>query len=205
MKSSRLAIFWTVLVLTVILDQAIKMWVRNTLHIGESWKGGPIPGYFEITLTYNKGIAFGMFQGSAQLMTPIAIIIAGVAIRTIYKNPNESRWGSVALGLLASGALGNLYDRLFHWKDGVTDMFLIRLANITHGRINDFPVFNIADSCITAAMIMLLISWSKNPHDEKKKDDAKPTPLAEPESAPAESSQSEFSSVPATMIDQSQS
>lgn len=203
MKSKRLVLFWSVMILTIILDQAIKLWVRNNLNIGESWKGGPFPGIFEITLTYNKGIAFGMFQGGALLMTPIAVVIAFYAVRAIYRNPNETRWGSVALGLLASGALGNLYDRLFHWDKGVTDMFLLRLANITHGRLNDFPVFNVADSCITVAMIMLLISWSRNPHDEKKTDES-PVPSPEPERAQEDSSPSESFSIP-TALDQSQS
>ena len=168
----------------------MKVWVRGHLVQGQSWPGGPIPGYFEITLTYNKGIAFGMFQGGALLMTPIAVVIAGIAIRTIYRNPAESRWGTVALGLLASGAIGNLYDRLFHWSTGVTDMFLVRLANITHGRMNDFPVFNVADSCITVAMIMLLITWSKNPHEEPKLA-GKQSPSAEPTPTPEGSSPSE--------------
>lgn len=166
---SRLTIFWVVMLATILLDQWLKAWVRGHLNQGQSWNGGPLPGYFEITLTYNKGIAFGMLQGGGLIMTPIAIIIAGVAIRTIYKNVNESRWGTVALGLLASGALGNLIDRVFNNKMGVTDMFLLRLGNITHGKLSDFPVFNIADSCISVAMVMLLISWSKqaaNEHEE---------------------------------------
>ena len=168
MKSKRLVIFWVVMILTIAFDQWIKAWARGNLNIGQSWNGGPWHGIFEITLTYNKGIAFGMLQGGGLIMTPIAIIIAGVAIRTIYKNANESNWGSVALALLASGALGNLIDRVFNNKMGVTDMFLLRLANITGGRLNDFPVFNVADSCISVAMVMLLISWSKQSAAEKE-------------------------------------
>ena len=126
--------------------------------VGESWKGGPWHGVFEITLTYNKGIAFGMLQGGGLIMTPIAIVIAGFAIWTIYKNANETRWGTVALGLLASGALGNLIDRLFNSKSGVTDMFLLRLANITHGRFSDFPVFNVADSALTVGVVLMAIN-----------------------------------------------
>lgn len=203
MKFNRFLLFWSVFIITVALDQAVKVWVRNTLNIGESWKGGPFPGTFEITLTYNKGIAFGMFQGGAILMTPVAIVIAGYAIYTIYKNPKETRWGTVALGLLASGALGNLYDRLFHWDKGVTDMFLLRLANITHGRLNDFPVFNVADSCISVAMVMLLITWSRQPHGEQKPSE-KSAPESVQESAPEDNLPSESASIP-TAIDQSQS
>lgn len=168
MKSQRLTVFWVIMLATIALDQILKNWVRSHLNVGESWKGGPWHGVFEITLTYNKGIAFGMLQGGGLIMTPIAIVIAGFAIWTIYKNANETRWGTVALGLLASGALGNLIDRLFNSKSGVTDMFLLRLANITHGRFSDFPVFNVADSCISVAMVMLLISWSKQSAVEKE-------------------------------------
>jgi signal peptidase II len=167
-KSQRLTIFWIVMLATIAFDQWIKAWVRGHLNQGQSWSGGPWHGVFEITLTYNKGIAFGMLQGGGLIMTPIAIIIAGFAIRAIYKNANESTWGTIALGLLASGALGNLIDRLFNSKMGVTDMFLLRLGNITHGRMSDFPVFNVADSCISVAMVMLLIAWSKQSADEKE-------------------------------------
>ncbi len=170
MNSRRLTTFWIVMVGTIVFDQWLKLWVRNNLRVGESWHGGPWFGVFEITKTFNKGIAFGMLQGGGLIMTPIALIIAGMAIRTIYKNPNESRWGSVALALLASGALGNLIDRLFNSKEGVTDMFLLRLNNITHGKLNDFPVFNVADSCISIAMVMLLITWSKQGATEKEKE-----------------------------------
>ena len=168
MNAKRLPIFWVIMIGMVILDQVIKAWVRNHLNIGQSWNGGPWPGIFEITLTFNKGIAFGQLQGFGLIMTPIALIIAGMAIRTIYKNVNETAWGTVALGLLASGAIGNLIDRLFNAKTGVTDMFLLRLANITHGKLNDFPVFNVADACISVAMVMLLITWSKQAANEKE-------------------------------------
>ncbi len=203
MKFNRLAVFWGVFAVMVLLDQALKVWVRNHLNIGESWRGGPLPGIFEITLTYNKGIAFGMFQGGALLMTPVAIVIAGFAIYTIYKNPKESRWSTVALGLLAAGAIGNLYDRLFHWDKGVTDMFLLRLANITHGRFGDFPVFNIADSCISVAMVMLLITWMKHPNDGQKAYETQQQ-LSEQEPGPADSSPLESFSNPVA-TDQSQS
>jgi signal peptidase II len=168
MKAKRLPVFWVIMIGMVILDQVLKAWVRNHLNIGQSWNGGPWPGVFEITLTFNKGIAFGQLQGFGLIMTPIALVIAGMAIRTIYKNVNETVWGTIALGLLASGAIGNLIDRLFRSKIGVTDMFLLRLGNITRGKLNDFPVFNIADACISVAMVMLLITWSKQAAHEKE-------------------------------------
>ena len=167
MRSKRLAFFWVLMLATIAIDQWLKAWVRGHLNVGGSWGARPWPGVFELTLTYNKGIAFGMLQGGGLIMTPIALVIAGFAIHTIYKKANESLWGTIALALLASGALGNLLDRLFNGKDGVTDMFLLRLNHITNGKMNDFPVFNVADSCISVAMVMLLLTWSKQSEIEK--------------------------------------
>jgi len=135
----------------LLVDQGVKEWVREAIPRGGSLSGSkPFPGIFEITLNYNQGIAFGLFQGRANLMTPIALIIAvGAAIYSL-RNKQEGIHMHVAMGLLASGALGNLYDRLFD-KRGVTDMFWFRLI--------DFPVFNVADACITVATILLVVSW----------------------------------------------
>lgn len=168
MRSKRLTLFWILMLAMIVIDQWLKAWVRGHINVGGLWSGSrPWPGVFELTLTYNKGIAFGMFQGGGLIMTPIALVIAGFAIHTIYKKSNDSLWGTIALALLASGALGNLIDRLFNGKDGVTDMFLLRLNHITNGRLNDFPVFNVADSCISVAMVLLLITWSKQSEIEK--------------------------------------
>lgn len=157
----KFGIFLFVLVAMLALDQYVKGWVRHAMPERGSLGGLPIPGFFELTLTYNKGIAFGLFQGRANLMTPVALIIAAGA--TIYSLRNRFTEGvttHIAMGLLASGALGNLYDRLFDHR-GVTDMFWFRAI--------DFPVFNVADACITVATILLIITWWRDAVREGKK------------------------------------
>jgi signal peptidase II len=57
---------------------------------------------------------------------------------------------------LAAGAIGNLIDRL--WMQKVTDMFWFRPIN--------FPVFNIADSCITVAAIILVVKGMTEPQEK---------------------------------------
>jgi signal peptidase II len=161
MARDRRPLFFAVLILGLVADQALKSWVRDHLLVNQS-PGYPIPGVFELTLTYNKGIAFGMLQGHGQLMTPIALLIAGIAIWHVLKHPHETRWTMTLAGLMACGALGNLYDRLRFGE--VTDMFSFRLIS--------FPVFNVADSCITIATCMLIITWLREPF---QKDDG-PTP-----------------------------
>ncbi len=145
----RRAIFWVLLIVLLLVDQWVKYWTRTHISVGSYYHGLPFPGVFELTLTYNQGVAFGKLQGYGLLMAPVALIISGVAAYYSWKHPHESRWNHVTAGLLAAGALGNLYDRVFQGK--VTDMFEIRLIN--------FPVFNVADVCISVAAGMLIVTW----------------------------------------------
>jgi signal peptidase II len=130
----------------LVIDQLVKFWVRSTMIPTQSLSA-PWPGVFEIELTYNKGIAFGMLQGLGIYLAPVAIAIAILAGAYSYRNPQESPWLHASLGLIASGALGNLYDRAFHGK--VTDMFSLVIIH--------FPVFNVADSCITVGATILVL------------------------------------------------
>lgn len=155
----RQVMFLIVMVGMIVADQLVKAWIRHAFAVHGSIGGLPWPGVFELTLTYNEGIAFGLFQGAGVFLAPIAVAIAAGATWYSFSHPKESPWGHFAMGLLAAGAIGNLIDRIaFH---RVTDMFWFRLI--------DFPVFNVADSCITVAAILLILVWwrdaaQKKPH-----------------------------------------
>jgi signal peptidase II len=143
----KLSVFAIGFVGLVVIDQLVKLWVRGALSQGQSiplW-----PNVFEIELTYNQGIAFGLFQGKGVFLTPVAMLISGGAAAYVWKHPEESIWNHVAFGLLAAGAVGNLIDRIVFHR--VTDLFFIRAIS--------FPVFNVADSCITIATVMLILGW----------------------------------------------
>lgn len=142
-------LFWAITLSMLATDQAIKLWTRNAFHEGQS-RPVPWPGVFELRLTYNEGVAFGMLQGLGVMTAPIAVAIAlGCAFYS--HRARERRTIHVALGLLAAGSLGNLVDRL--WLGRVTDMFWFRAVN--------FPVFNFADSCITVAAVLLILRWGR--------------------------------------------
>jgi signal peptidase II len=141
-------LFWVAMVVFIVIDQLVKLDVRHTMVAGQALPY-PWPNVFEIQLTFNQGIAFGYFQGKGVMLAPIAVVISVGSIWYILKHPEESKWNHFAFGLLAAGALGNLFDRVAFQR--VTDMFWFRLIN--------FPVFNVADSCITVATTMLIIGW----------------------------------------------
>ncbi|MFQ3587269.1 MAG: signal peptidase II [Fimbriimonadaceae bacterium] len=142
--------FSAVFAFFLIVDQVVKAWARGA---AENVEGRIIyalwPGVFEFKLLYNRGIAFGMLQGMGVWLAPIAIAITLAAAYHVWRHPRESKVVQVGMALLASGAIGNVIDRI--WLGKVTDMFWFRLI--------DFPVFNVADSCITVAAFLLVWKW----------------------------------------------
>lgn len=152
------------------LDQVVKWWAREAADWTESRSIWAMwPGVFELRLVYNKGIAFGMMQGGGVFLTPIAIAITAAAAWYSWKHPREPRITHVTMALLASGAIGNLIDRV--WLGKVTDMFWIRIIN--------FPVFNVADVCITAAGVLLALGAVKELVKPKSADEV-PAESAKP-------------------------
>jgi signal peptidase II len=142
-------LFWALFGSMLIADQWLKHYIRGAFH--QRQREPIVPNVLDLTLTYNEGIAFGLFQGAGIFLAPIAVLIAIIAAVYSHRNPRDSMWMHGAMALLAAGALGNLYDRLAHGR--VTDMFEIRLFQ--------FPVFNIADACITVAAGILIVKWGR--------------------------------------------
>lgn len=128
--------------LVVLVDQAVKLWAVSALQLNESLP--VISGVFHLTLTHNTGVAFGMAQGKGILTIPISILVMGGILYFRRHLPGSPRWRDLALSLLFGGALANLIDRL---RLGyVIDMFDFQV----------WPVFNVADSAITVAILMLI-------------------------------------------------
>ena len=163
----------------LVVDQVVKAWARGAAENVEGRVIYPLwPGVFELKLLYNRGIAFGMLQGMGVWLAPIAIAITVAAAYHVYKNPRESKVVHFGLALLAAGAIGNVIDRI--WLGKVTDMFWFRLI--------DFPVFNVADSCITIAAGLLVWKWGLDAfrHDAHPATAGRAPATNEPERPPRE-------------------
>ena len=125
------------------LDQFTKFLASKNLFLNQSIP--VISQVFHFTLIHNKGAAFGILKERV----PLFIIASTLAIILLYLNIKKHRKTSlysISLGLILSGALGNLIDRLF--LGYVIDFLDFRI----------WPVFNIADSAITVGAILL--GWS---------------------------------------------
>lgn len=133
----------------VVLDQLTKFLALNFLQLNTPFV--LIKNFFNLTLVYNRGAAFGLFQH--QLLAFIAIsILAIVIILFNLKNKNNTLIFKLSLSLILGGAVGNLIDRVRFGY--VIDFLDFRV----------WPVFNLADSFITIAAVLLFweILFNKN-------------------------------------------
>ena len=105
-----------------------------------------------LTYVENRGAAFGTMMGGRWFfvaLTVIVVVAGGIYYSKIY-NKNESKIASLALVLVAGGAIGNCIDRLF--RGYVVDMLSFNFFGYS------FPVFNFADICVVIGAVLLVVS-----------------------------------------------
>ena len=134
------SIFFFIAATVVLLDQLTKMLVREKIPLGTSVP--VIPYILSLTHTTNTGASFSLFTKYSFLLTSIAVAVI-LAIIFFYKIiPKEYK---LSFALILGGTAGNLCDRIFFGR--VTDFM----------DIHTFSIFNVADSAITLAAILLII------------------------------------------------
>jgi lipoprotein signal peptidase len=169
-------LFWAFALGGIALDQVSKYGVFRWLYNdgqGDQWNvfpgvfrlvahfsgdrdpGGPLTALRTLSgpilPTVNQGALFGLgnrWEGSANLIFTVISLVAAVAI--VYWSTRRATardWLLCSsLGLILAGTVGNLYDRVVF--DGVRDFL--------HFYLIDWPVFNVADSCLVCGAILLL-------------------------------------------------
>jgi signal peptidase II len=136
----------------VAIDQLTKSWAVSSLATGPK---AVIGDTVEFNLTRNGGSAFSRFQGITPILAVGAIIVTVVLIRVLRRTTD--RLLVIGLVLVLGGALGNLMDRIF------------RTPGFMRGHVVDFvavgwwPVFNVADSCVTIGAILLILRSLRAP------------------------------------------
>ena len=111
MTKGRLA---TLIVVAILLiDQAIKIWVKTSMCLHESIQ---VTDWFYITFIENMGMAFGMQLGSKILLSLFRVVaIAALAYYIWLEVKRKTRTGYiVCLAMILAGAAGNLIDCLFY-------------------------------------------------------------------------------------------
>lgn len=170
-----------------VVDQITKWWIVMNFSQpapGYNYAAGEsivvIEGFFNIVRVHNQGVAFGFGNGTSWapiVFLAVPIIAMGLLWFFYKKGAFATNMLKFAAALLVTGILGNLTDRLFQ------GFFLDRYADasfwtrLSQGYVVDFidvilplydkivpksgghwPAFNVADSCISIAAILLIIS-----------------------------------------------
>jgi signal peptidase II len=137
---------------TLVLDQATKLWVLHLLELPERIGGKvELSPFFDLTYVENRGISFGLLAGgmvSRVFLSLVSVAVSVFLVRWLMRT--ERRFAGIAAGLILGGAIGNLIDRVFY---GYVVDFL-DFSGIGFGY-----VFNVADAAINIGVAFLLYDW----------------------------------------------
>ena len=161
--------------LLVVLDQITKMMVKGFslfgfdhqgMYIGESFN--VLGDFLRITFVENPGMAFGVEFGTGKIFLTLFSLIASFGlIYYLHIFKDAHRYVRIGIMLILAGAFGNFIDRMFYgviygnsplFYGLVVDFIQIDIPDITFNSITytHWPVFNIADSCVSIGMVFLL-------------------------------------------------
>lgn len=189
-----------IILLVLIVDQAVKIYVKLHFSLGEQVQ---VFSWFRICFIENNGMAFGMELIGKLFLTlfrVVAVVVLAYYIRLLIKK--QVRTGYIlTVALVLAGAAGNILDSLFYglmfsasqytgpaavifpqgggyaglFYGKVVDMFYFPIIRNGAGDVLFFsPVFNVADSAITVAVVIILLFFRNELNEslETKKEDA---------------------------------
>ncbi|WP_413790282.1 signal peptidase II [Streptococcus suivaginalis] len=138
------------------LDQWIKAWTVATIELDTVVDF--IPGFMSLAYLRNYGAAWSILQNQQWFFTIVTLVVMAGLARYLAKSIRGSLFTLFSLSLIIAGGLGNFIDRL---RLGyVVDMFHLDFIN--------FPVFNLADVCLTVGVGLLLICIMKEENNGSK-------------------------------------
>ncbi len=183
-----------IILLIVLLDQVLKIYIKLHFTLGETVQIFP---WWQICFIENDGMAFGIEWFDKLFLTLFRIVAVGLLVwyMVCLVKKNARTGYLVMIALVTAGALGNIIDCMFYGLifsqsslcevahlvpigDGyapffygkVVDMLYFPLITNSAGEVLFFrPVFNLADSAITVAVILILLFYRKDLNDTLSK------------------------------------
>ncbi|KRN95150.1 signal peptidase II [Pediococcus stilesii] len=127
------------------LDQVVKYLVSSKISVGEVKE--VVPGVISLTNLRNDGAAWSILSGNQVFFYLITVVALIVLFYLLYTQRQHSiyQWGLI---LMITGTLGNFIDRIR--LKYVVDMFQVDFFN--------FPIFNVADVCLTVGVLVLFVA-----------------------------------------------
>ncbi|HKT34153.1 MAG TPA: signal peptidase II [Nitrospira sp.] len=181
-RSSRYLLLTTIAVIVIVLDQATKYWIMQSMRLHESIP--VISNLFSLTYIRNPGAAFGLLASSSNAFRTVffgvtSLLALGLLGTILVRMPDRDWIGQVSIAGILGGAIGNLIDRLRfgevidfldayiigpnfqfyidHYQIGSLEIgpYLVDLSGPHH-----WPAFNVADSAISVGVVCLMLHFA---------------------------------------------
>ena len=141
---------WLILVLgitvLIALDQWTKHWISETIIYGD--KIPIIHGFLYLTYHHNPGAAWGILDGRFAFFV-VVTVLALTMFMYLAKDIDyrHKKFYSIGVTLLIAGTIGNFIDRVaYRYVIDFIDVYIFTY---------DFPIFNVADMCLTIGVVLL--------------------------------------------------
>lgn len=133
------------IVMIIIFDRVTKYFAVKNLYGGDIVNF--IPGVVRFRYAENTGMAFSMLSGARWIFILVTVVVCVGVLYYMLSNRCKSLWLYWSLGVVVSGGIGNLVDRIMqgYVVDFIEPTFV------------DFAVFNIADCAVTCGAVSLVI------------------------------------------------
>lgn len=178
----RFTIFLVIALVTLLADQATKLWARDSLPVRHA-RGAAvecqipadlvegtcvaervplIDGFWDWRLAFNPGASFGLFDsqdGARYFLSVVGLLAVLGMVWMVARARNDQRALVGALGLLVGGAVGNLVDRLYF---GVVTDFVVWYAGSA-----TWPAFNVADVALVVGVGLMFVDVFQESRREK--------------------------------------
>jgi signal peptidase II len=150
----------------IALDQFTKRLVARSIELHDSRE--IVSGLASLTHVRNRGAAFGFlsnadFPHQSILFSLLSVVALAAIAAYAFRLPATQRWPQIALALIMGGAVGNLIDRMAYG-------FVIDFVDV-YWRNHHWPAFNVADSCISVGVAMLILDLLRSPAERSSATD----------------------------------
>lgn len=137
----------------VVVDQVSKILIEINLTTSSNIE--VIPNFLYITKDYNTGAGWSLFSDSTLFLAILSLVAAVFFVFLLRKMEfRKYKLLTIGTGLAIGGTIGNMIDRFLcvaKQRDGVID-FISTIFGSYH-----FPVFNVADMCLTIGLVLVCI------------------------------------------------
>jgi signal peptidase II len=135
-----------------IADQLAKFWILGYFrNVAPERRIHAVTDFFNLVLTWNRGISFGLFNGAWGINALLFVLLAVAIIVGLlwWLTRVDHALVAIAIGLIVGGAAGNAIDRVL--RGAVVDFLDFHL-----GEWHPFA-FNIADAAISVGVALLIL------------------------------------------------